>query len=59
MIYYPIAMHNQSAFKDYNFNLKDLDVSTGLVNRVLSIPMHPYLKDKDIEHICDVLLRIK
>ena len=58
MIYYPIAMHNQTAFKDYSFNLKDLDVSTNIVNRVLSIPMHPYLEDKDIKQISDVLLRI-
>ncbi len=58
MVYYPIAMHNQSAFKDYKFNLEDLDVSTSIVNRVLSIPMHPYLEDKDIEQICSVLLRI-
>lgn len=58
MIYYPISMHAQSAFQNYNFNLNDLKVTESLVNRVLSIPMHPYLEDRDIKQICDVLLRI-
>ena len=58
MIYYPIAMHNQTAFKDYNFHLSDLKISSNLADRVLSIPMHPYLEDSDIEYICNALLEI-
>lgn len=56
MVYYPITMHAQTAFKGYDFNLNDLTVSSSLAGRVLSIPMHPYLEDKDIEKICNVLL---
>lgn len=58
MIYYPIAMHNQTAFKGYDFNLNDLNNSSNLAGRVLSIPMHPYLEDGDIEYICNALLEI-
>ena len=56
MIYYPIAMHNQTAFRNYNFNLNDLNATSKLVDRVLSIPMHPYLTDAEIERICNILL---
>lgn len=55
MVYYPIPMHKQTAFKDYKFNLNDLNVSESLCDRVMSIPMHPYLEDKDIEYIAKAL----
>ena len=55
MIYYPIPMHKQTAFKGYNFNLSDLQVAECLCERVLSIPMHPYLDDKTIEEISSAL----
>lgn len=51
MVYYPKPMHKQTVFSDYNFNVRDLNVSESLSERVLSLPMHPYLTDDDIDRI--------
>lgn len=59
MVYYPIPMHKQTAFKGYDFNLDDLQVAEDLCDRVLSIPMHPYLDDETIELISRSLKECK
>lgn len=56
MIYYPIPMHKQTAFKDYDYNVEDLQVAESLCNRVMSIPMHPYLEDEDIKFVANALI---
>lgn len=53
MIYYPKCMHEQTVYNDYKFNLDDLKNGENLAKKVLSIPMHPYLEDKDIEFIAE------
>lgn len=57
MIYYPRGMHQQQAFK--NLNLKDSDYPNAIeaTKRVLSLPMHPYMKKEDVELICSVILK--
>lgn len=55
MVYYPIPMHKQTAFKGYDFNLDDLKVAESLCGRVISIPMHPYLDDNIIETVVKAL----
>ena len=59
MIYYPIPMHRQTAFKNYNFNLKELKTSEYLAERVLSIPMHTYIEEVTLNTIVDALLNCK
>ena len=56
MVYYPKPLHKQAVYKDYGFNLDDLKVSESLAERVLSLPMHPYMEKEDIEKICSTLL---
>lgn len=51
MIYYTKTMHNQIAFLDLNNKDEDYPVSTNLCKTVLSLPMHPYLTDSEIELI--------
>ena len=57
MIYYPRGMHQQQAFK--NLGLKDSDYPNAIeaTKRVLSLPMHPYMKKEDVELICSVILK--
>jgi dTDP-4-amino-4,6-dideoxygalactose transaminase len=50
MIYYPTPMHLQTAFQHLTSSLF-LQTSTKLSQTVLSLPMHPYLKEQDIETI--------
>ncbi len=55
MIYYSTPIHKQPAFKNYSNLMFDLSVTEKLSEKVLSIPMHPYLKDNDIEMIIKAL----
>ena len=51
MVYYPKPMHTQKAFElDENYEF-DCANTTELCGNVLSLPMHPYLKDEDIEEV--------
>ena len=54
MIYYPKAMHQQAAFSTlppYNC----CPTSERLCQRVLSLPMHPYMSEGDIRFVCERL----
>ena len=50
MIYYPIPLHQQEAYKSY---AKDnLPVSEEISQRILSLPMHPHLTIEQLDFIC-------
>ncbi|WP_290772819.1 DegT/DnrJ/EryC1/StrS aminotransferase family protein [Anaerofustis sp.] len=53
MIYYPKPMHKQKAFDYVDYKGEDLENTIMLCDCVLSIPMHPYLKDEDIIIVTD------
>ena len=60
MVYYPKTMHAQTAFNNHQSSNLNLQYSNYVSNRlcatVLSLPMHPYLEDADIEKICATLI---
>src|SRR5690554_3188929 len=56
MIYYVKPMHKQKAFSDLDFNVKDFEVSNELYDVVLSLPMHPYLKEEDLLRITNTII---
>lgn len=49
MVYYPKPMHKQEAFAGYDYKDEDCPNTTKLCGTVLSLPMHPYMKDEDID----------
>ena len=51
MIYYVKPMHRQEAFSDKSYNELDFAVTNKLCDTVLSLPMHPYLKEEEVEKI--------
>ena len=51
MIYYPKAMHCQTAFEGVN-NYVECPITEKLCDTVLSLPMHPYMEEKDIQKVC-------
>ena len=55
MIYYIKPMHKQGAFADLKFDEQDYEVTNELCDTVLSLPMHPYLNEKDIDYVCKVI----
>ncbi|MBA3813745.1 MAG: DegT/DnrJ/EryC1/StrS aminotransferase family protein [Alphaproteobacteria bacterium] len=62
VIYYPLPLHHQQAYKHYPCATSTLPVSEELANCVLSLPMHPYLdeetQDRIIKTFCEVLTRV-
>lgn len=54
-VYYPIPMHRQTAFNYLNAEDNACPVSDQLAERVLSLPIHPYLSQKDQDLVCDTL----
>ena len=58
MVYYPKPMHRQLAFgigETYDF---DCSVTERLCDTVLSLPMHPYFTDDDIETVCENVMTL-
>lgn len=47
MVYYPKPMHKQEAFADLRLE-GDFVITDRLCDRVLALPMHPYMEDNDI-----------
>lgn len=57
-IYYPLPLHRQTAYRNFPADPEGLPVCEDLANRVLSLPMHPYLAVEDQDKIIETLLKI-
>ena len=55
MVYYEKPLHQQKAYSRYKCASGGLPVSETLPDRILCLPMHPYLKRDDQERIVDVI----
>lgn len=55
MVYYPRGLHQQSAYKTMNVSDNDYPFTIEATNRVLSLPMHPYLTNEDIDCVCNAI----
>lgn len=51
-VHYPIPLYRQEAFEYLNENPKNFPVSEKLSREVMSLPMHPFLEEKDILFVC-------
>ncbi len=56
MIYYPRGLHQQEAYKDMKLSDEMFPNTVEATGRVLSLPMHPYLKIEEIDRVCKILL---
>ena len=52
-VHYPCPMHLQPAYEPYGRGPGSLPASENLANRVVSLPMHPYLDESALDRICD------
>ena len=50
-IYYPIPLHEQKPYKKYLLSNDNLKNTVYLSKHVMSLPMHPYLKENEIIYI--------
>lgn len=58
MIYYVKPMHKQGAFSGLEFDERDFEVTNVLCDTVLSLPMHPYLSESEVEVIAESVKKI-
>lgn len=54
-VYYIKPMHKQSAFSYIKYNDNDFEVANSLCECVLSLPMHPYMNEADVERISNLI----
>ena len=57
MVYYPKPMHLQTAFVIPGLTGNLCPVATSLCDRVLSLPMHPYITIVEIDEVCAAIRR--
>lgn len=55
-VYYEKPLHRQAAYAAFPRQFTSLPVAEDLADRVLSLPMHPYLTDNEVSHVCDCLI---
>jgi dTDP-4-amino-4,6-dideoxygalactose transaminase len=55
MVYYPRGLHRQTAFADRHLADAEYPHTNAAAERVLSLPMHPYLSGEDIDAVCGVI----
>ncbi len=55
MVYYKIPVHLQRGYSKYENKLGDFPISESIANRILSIPMHPYLNESDQDKVLNVI----
>lgn len=56
VVYYPIPLSKQGGYKHYPRVSSKTEISEALASRVLSLPMHPYLKEISQDNIITKLL---
>ena len=56
MVYYAKPMHQQGAFEGTRSAVADCSVTDNLCKTVLSLPMHPYLTEDEIQTVVNAIL---
>ena len=56
MIYYPVPLYLQKAYKDERYKQGDFPVSEALASSVISLPMHTELDEEQLAYITSSLL---
>jgi dTDP-4-amino-4,6-dideoxygalactose transaminase len=57
MIYYPVPLHLQKAYRDTRYKENDFPVSEYLSAHVISLPMHTELDNEQLEYITSNLIK--
>lgn len=57
-VYYPKPLHLQKAFSRLGYREGDFPVSEDSARRIFSVPMHPYLAERDQEMIVETICRV-
>lgn len=58
MVYYPVPLHQQKAYRDSRYKDGDFPVAEKLANCVLSLPMHTELDNEQLAYITSSVLEL-
>jgi dTDP-4-amino-4,6-dideoxygalactose transaminase len=58
MIYYPIPLHRQNAYKDERYAQQDFSVTEKLCESVLSLPIHTEFTEEQLSYIANTFVSI-
>ena len=56
MIYYPRGLHQQEAYRWMNLDDSMYPNTIEATKRILALPMHPFLKEEEVETICRTMI---
>lgn len=59
MIYYPVALHLQNAFRSPKYGVGDFPISEDLCTRVLSLPIHTEMEPAVLDYITTTIKAFK
>ena len=51
LIHYPIPLHLQKAYKELGYKRGDFSTAERITRRIISLPMHPFLKHQEIQYV--------
>lgn len=54
-IHYPVPLNKQPAVANSTFRALDLSISDRLSDRVMSLPMHPYLTEEQVQQVAEAV----
>ena len=55
MIYYPVPLHLQEAYRDYGSDEGSFPVTEELSRTVLSLPVHTEMEEAQLAFICEAI----
>jgi dTDP-4-amino-4,6-dideoxygalactose transaminase len=58
-VYYPKPLHLQTAYSYLGYQEGDFAVSEDYADRIISLPMHPYLPEAEQETIVETIVSVK
>jgi UDP-2-acetamido-2-deoxy-ribo-hexuluronate aminotransferase len=57
MIYYPVPLHLQKAYKNEKFGIGSFPITEKLSKTVISLPIHTEMKEDELKYICETVNR--
>ncbi|MDH3259273.1 MAG: DegT/DnrJ/EryC1/StrS family aminotransferase, partial [Deltaproteobacteria bacterium] len=57
VVYYPVSLHIQKAFKYLGYTAGDFPASEAAANEVMSLPIYPELEHEKVQMIAEVILK--
>ncbi len=56
-VHYPVSLHQQPVFANLGYKQGDFPMSERIANRVVSLPMHPYLTDAQQDQVVAAVVK--